>query len=94
MTFAPLLLSLAAVAFFALSEQRGRAALGACAAALAAWAFCAAHGPVRGPVVALVFVMGEASALVLLAGARPRWIAPVAKSSFVLGALSLLVQWT
>ena len=92
MTFTPLLLSLAAVAFFALSEMRGRAALGASAAALAAWAFYAAHGPVRGTVVALVFVMGEASALVLLAGARPQWMARVAVSAFLLGALSLLVQ--
>lgn len=94
MISAAVLLSLAAVSFLAICEMRGRAILAACAAALAVYTLCAAHGPVRGMVVALVFVMGEASALVLLAGVRRHWVRPVAVSSFVLGALSLLVMPT
>jgi hypothetical protein len=94
MTSAPVLLSLAAVAFLALPEMRGRLALAACALTLAVYAFCSALGIVRGLVVALVLAMGEASALVLLAGARRHWIRPVAVSSLVLGALSLLVHLT
>jgi hypothetical protein len=91
MSCAAVLLSLAAVSFLAISEMRGRAALAACAATLAVHTLCAAHGLVRGMVVALVFVMAEASALVLLAGARRHWMRPVALSSFILGALSLWV---
>lgn len=93
MNSASLLLSLAAVAFLSLSEMRGRAALGVCSLALAGYASCAAHGPVRGAVVALVFLMGEASVLVLLAGARRHWVRTLAVSLFALG-LSLLVQAT
>jgi len=91
MSSAAVLLSLAAVSFLAISEMRGRAMLAACAAALAVHTLCTAHGPVRGMVVALVFVMGEVSALVLLAGARRHWLRPLAVGSFLLGALSLLV---
>lgn len=96
MISAAVLLSLAAVAFLAISDMRGRALLAASAASLAVYASCTAHGFVRGLVVALVFAMGEASVLVLVAGARRHWMRPLAVSSFLLGlgALSLVVRLT
>ncbi len=84
------LLSFATVALLASPSGWSRSALAALAGALAAWSLALSNGLMRGAAIGLVFATCSASLLVLLAGARPSWVRPLALVTFALGTLSLL----
>jgi hypothetical protein len=86
------LLSLALVACLATPQVRFHRGLAALSLSLLLYSLGSAHGLLRGAVVGLVFVMGAASVLALLAGVRPSWVRPVASTSFALGTIGLFLE--